>query len=143
MKSKFLSLSCFFVLEHINLVTHPTEQYIVDCAERNFQDSINFCRHNGWTIASFQSEEEVDGVRGKVGCDAYIGAISDGYGNWKWIDDSPWWANEYNDGLEGKTETKIVWRASDNKWNDWGIGNDLEGVICKTQGMLASLLLNI
>ena len=78
-----------------------------------------------------------------VDCDAYIGAISDGYGNWKWIDDSPWWANEYNDGLEGKTETKIVWRASDNKWNDWGIGNDLEGVICKTQGMLASLLLNI
>ena len=39
-----------------------------------------------------------------------------------------------NDGLEGIIETKIVWRAADNKWNDWGRGDDLMGVICKTSG---------
>merc|ERR1712224_114511 len=31
-------------------------------------------------------------------------------------------------------ETKLVWRAVDNKWNDWGTGDDLVGVICKNQG---------
>jgi len=112
----------------------PPEGYVVDCTKRNFQDSANFCKTNGWTMATFQSDTDVDVAKDKVKCNVYVGATSDGKGNWEWIDSSPWWAYGNNDGLDGTIETKIVWRAVDNKWNDWGTGDDLMGVICKVKG---------
>ena len=95
----------------------------------------------GWTIASFQSEEDFNEAKGKINCDVYIGATSDGNGNWKWIDDSTWWAHANSDGLKGKKETKIVVRKSDLKWNDWSNGDILKGVICKNPGTFQNQLL--
>jgi len=112
----------------------PPEGYVVNCTKRNFQDSANFCKTKGWTMGTFQSDTDVEVAKDKVGCNVYIGATSDGKGNWEWIDSSPWWAYGNNDGLNGIIETKIVWRAADNKWNDWGTGDDLMGVICQVKG---------
>ena len=123
-----------FILEQSSTTWLSPEKYMVDCTERNFLDSVDYCTANGGTIASFQSDVDVNEAKDKVTCNVYIGATSDGNGNWKWIDNSPWWAYENNDGLPGTTETKIVWRAVDNKWNDWGTGADLMGVICKNPG---------
>ena len=85
-------------------------------------------------IASFHSDQDFNDAKEKVKCNVYVGATSDGKGNWKWLDGSKWWAYSNNDGLEGTRETCLVWRAVDNKWNDWGTGDDLVGVICKNQG---------
>ena len=90
-------------------------------------------------MATFQSDTDVDVAKDKVKCNVYVGATSDGKGNWEWIDSSPWWAYRNNDGLDGIIETKIVWRAADNKWNDWGTGDDLMGVICKVKGNFTKL----
>ena len=97
-------------------------------------ESVDYCSNNGWTIASFQSVVEFHEAHGKVTCDVYVGATSDGNGNWKWIDNSPWWAHPNNDGLSGMTETKIVWLDANNKWNDFGTGDRRFGVICKNSG---------
>merc|ERR1711962_824698 len=113
------------------------EKYIVDCTKRNFQASQDYCKSKGWTIASFQSDQDFNDAKEKVKkgrCNVYVGATSDGKGNWKWLDGSKWWTYSNNDGLEGTRETCLVWRAVDNKWNDWGTGDDLVGVICKNQG---------
>merc|ERR1711962_457271 len=113
------------------------EKYTVDCTKRNFQASVDYCKSKGWTIASFQSDQDLNDAKEKVKkgrCNVYVGATSDGKGNWKWLDGSKWWAYSNNDGLEGTRETCLVWRAVDNKWNDWGTGDDLVGVICKNQG---------
>ena len=104
-------------------------------------DSTNFCASNGWKIASFHSEEDINGVKDKVSCNAYIGATSDGNGNWEWIDNSNWWEYGNSDGLQGETETKIVWQSYDKSWSDWGIGEDEMGVICKNPGYFQSLVL--
>ena len=130
---KILSL---FISAQENSNHLSPETYIVNCTERNFQDSIDFCMSKGWKIASFQSEEDFNEAKGKINCDVYIGATSDGNGNWKWIDNSTWWEHASNDGLEGKKETKIVVRKSDHYWTDWSIGDKLIGVLCKNQGML-------
>ena len=123
-----------FLLDAVTSDPVSNEKYTVDCTERNFQDSLDYCSSNGWTIASFQSDQDFNDAKDKVTCNVYVGATSDGNGNWKWIDNSNWWAYPNNDGLPGTTETKIVWRAVDHKWNDWGTGDDLVGVICKNQG---------
>ena len=114
--------------------TPSIEKYVVDCKKRNFKDSEEYCSSNNWVIASFHSDNDVNEVKVKLDCDVYIGATSDGNGNWVWIDNSPWWYYSNNDGLYGVFETKIVWRKSDDKWNDWGRGKDLKGVVCKLQG---------
>ena len=123
-----------FILELSSTTSLSPEKYIVDCTERNFQDSVDYCTTNGWAIASFQSDVDFNEAKGKVTCNVYIGATSDGNGNWEWIDNLPWWAYANNDGLPGTTETKIVYRPVDDKWNDWGTGADLMGVICKNPG---------
>ena len=122
------------ILEKSSEISLSLARYIVDCTKRNFQDSVDYCISKGWKIASFQSDDDVIEVKGNVKCDAYLGAISDGNGKWEWIDNSPWWAYANSDGLPGIRETKIVWRAVDNKWNDWGTGAALKGVICKNAG---------
>ena len=106
----------------------------MDCTKRNFQESVNYCKDKGSTIASFHSNEDIkkgkDVLQSSSCRQAYIGAISDGSGNWRWLDDSDWWEYRQNDGLAGTSETKIVW-DSDGKWNDWGTGAAKMGVICK------------
>ena len=94
-------------------------------------------------MGTFQSDTDIDVAKDKVKCNVYVGATSDGKGNWEWLDSSPWWAFGNNDGLDGTIETKIVWRAVDNKWNDWGTGDDLMGVICKINGNFAKVELFI
>ena len=62
---------------------------------------------------------------------AYIGAESDGKGNWKWNDGSKWWQpdNSKHDGIGGRTETKIALNT-DKKWHDWFTGDYKLGVLC-------------
>jgi len=110
------------------------EKYTVDCTKRNFQASQDYCKSKGMVIASFHSDQDFNDAKEKIKCNVYVGATSDGKGNWKWLDGSKWWAYSNNDGLEGTRETCLVWRAVDNKWNDWGTGDDLVGVICQNQG---------
>merc|ERR1711942_523405 len=70
-------------------------------------ESANFCKRNGWTMATFQSDTEIDVAKDKVECNVYVGAISDGKGNWEWIDSSPWWAYGNNDGLMEQSRLKL------------------------------------
>ena len=44
----------------------PPTGYVVDCTKRNFQDSANFCKSNGWTMATFQSDTDVDVAKDKL-----------------------------------------------------------------------------
>ena len=104
----------------------------MDCVKRNFQDSVNSCTNRGCTIASFHSDEDVDSVKSIVPCNVYIGAASDGKGNWSYIDGSEWWAYSKNDNLAGVRETKIVMDCLKGcEWHDWGTGDELLGVICQ------------
>ena len=106
---------------------------MVDCEQRNFQDSVDYCTNRGCTISSFHSDDDINSVVEKVTCTAYIGATSDGNGKWSYIDTTEWWAYSQNDGLEGIRETKIVWDNGGTPpgWHDWGTGDDLHGVICQ------------
>ena len=74
-------------------------------------------------------------------CNAYIGATSDGKGNWKWIDNSPWWAYANNDALKGTTETKIAMKTN-GYWNDWSVGDKDLGVICENPGKFLRVTFN-
>ena len=62
---------------------------------------------------------------------AYIGAESDGKGNWKWNDGSKWWqpAGTQHDGIAGTGETKIAVHT-DKKWHDWNTGGTALAVLC-------------
>ena len=103
----------------------------MDCEQRNFQDSIDYCTSLGFTISSFHSDDDINSVAESVTCTAYIGATSDGNGNWRYIDGTEWWAYSKNDGLVGIDETKIVWRDDGTGWHDWKTGDALNGVICE------------
>ena len=85
---------------------------------------MEFCTSNGWNMASFQSDTDINNAKEKIKCNVYLGATSDGNGNWEWVDNSPWWAYNRNDGLRGETETKMVWRSNNKQWNDWGKENE-------------------
>ena len=132
-----------FILEQSSTTWLSPEKYMVDCTERNFLDSVDYCTANGGTIASFQSDDDINEAKDKVTCNVYIGATSDGNGNWEWIDGSPWWAHTNNDGLAGTTETKIIWTPIDHKWNDFGTGAVTVGVICKTPGNFQGVISKI
>ena len=106
-------------------------------------ESVDYCSSNGWTIASFQSDVDFNEAKAKVTCNVYIGATSDGNGNWEWVDGSPWWAYTNNDGLTGTTETKIMWTPIDHKWIDLGTGAEKLGVICKTPGNFQGVISKI
>ena len=62
---------------------------------------------------------------------SYLGAESDGNGNWKWADGTKWWqpAAGKHDGLQGTYETKIA-MSTDNRWHDWTTGSATLGVVC-------------
>ena len=106
---------------------------------RNYQDSVKYCKSQGATIASIHSEKQNEVVIKLSKKVAYIGAESDGEGNWKWNDGSQWWQPKAHAGLAGEEETKI---ALQNEWHDWGNGNKDLGVICaKTPGTITGLCL--
>ena len=68
-----------------------------------------------------------------IKCTAYIGASSDGKGNWRYVDGSNWWSYSNNDGLAGTSETKLA-VGTNGRWNDWGTGDSLLGVVCQCKG---------
>ena len=107
------------------------KDYIVDCEKRNFQDSMDYCTSRGCTISSFHSDDDINSVKDRITCKAYIGATSDGNGKWSYIDGTEWWAYSQNDGLAGIDETKIVWNDDGTGWHDWKTGEDPQGVICQ------------
>ena len=115
--------------------TPEPKDYIVDCQKRNFQDSIDYCTSRGCTIASFHSDVDINSVKDRLTCKAYIGATSDGNGHWSYVDGTEWWQYSQNDGLAGVFESKIVWTNDRNDlfsgWHDWQNGEDLQGVICQ------------
>ena len=112
-------------------------KYIVNCTSRTFDESVKYCKSIGHVIASFHSDEDINEIKDELAskgyCSnvgAYIGATSDGNGNWKWMDRSAWWKYNENDGLVGSHETKIIWR-NDGKWHDFHTGHTEAGVICQ------------
>jgi len=116
-------------LRQINAEVQVGEVNGGQCTLRTFDDSVAYCKSIGKTIATFHSQSEYDSI-GRPDCDVYIGAASDGKGNWSWLDGSEWWQSEYNDGLKGTGETKIV-IMTDGKWADWGQGQAEMGVMCQ------------
>ena len=99
---------------------------------------MDYCQKSGYAIASFHSNSDINQIKPDFvssSCDtAYIGAIADGNGGWKWLDNSAWdyvykqnldWINQ-KDG-----ETRIAWSKRDDGWQDWGQGDNEMGVICQ------------
>jgi len=116
---------------HIETALGASPEYVTDCTERNFQQSKDYCTSIGMQMASFHNAEEFDQVlnkKGKLECNAYIGATSDGDGNWSWLDGSTWWQHDVNDGLNGVYQTKLVVTKM-ARWSDWSESSE-QGVIC-------------
>ncbi|CAL6319116.1 unnamed protein product [Bathycoccus prasinos] len=67
---------------------------------------------------------------------AYLGAITQGDGNWYWYDGTPWdFVNSVRDGMGGTSETRLaVTDEEGGKWHDWGTGDTTLGVICRLVG---------
>jgi len=105
------------------------EKYSVDCNKRNYVDSQKFCRDHGGAIATFHDSDEAQAARPKIRCTAYIGAESDGQGNWQWTDNSEWWLYGNNDGMKGTGEIRAAWHT-DGEWHDWLRGQAKLGVVC-------------
>eukprot|EP00662_Eupelagonemidae_sp_cell21_P057413 gene57413-biopygen20563 len=77
---------------------------------RNYDDSKAWCESRGMLIASIHSDEENAQMMAAVTYgSAYLGAVSDGSGNWHWEDGSAWdYTPAANDGLLGVGETRIA-----------------------------------
>ena len=124
------------VLYEVKLLTDNSfgidEDLVVDCTQRNYQNSVDYCESSGGSIASIHDEEANEVVLGQLqtlSCHAYIGAESDGAGNWVWNDGSAWeYVNPSND-LIGVAETRIAFLDS-GQWHDWGTGSHKHGVVC-------------
>ena len=103
-----------------------------DAGKRNYWSSLGYCKSQGGNIASIHNDAENDIVINLAKEVAFLGAQSDGKGNWKWDDRTAWWqpASDKHDGLEGVDETKIAISNVDKKWHDWGKGFDKLGVVC-------------
>ena len=103
-----------------------------DATKRNYDDSVKHCTSQGAQIASIHNDEENNAViKMQVVEAAYLGAESDGMGNWKWHDGTPWW----NPGggrseLKGVAETRIALEIKTHKWYDWKKGEARLGVFC-------------
>ena len=82
-------------------------------------------------MVSIHSDEENEAIMDLAKTNVYIGAESDGNGNWKWADGTGWWlpSADKRDELPGKSQTRIVMTTT-NKWHGWGTGDDQEGVVC-------------
>merc|ERR1739848_908302 len=102
-----------------------------DGNKRNYANSVNYCKSQGGNIATVYNNQENDALIQITKATAYIGAESDGKGNWKWIDGSKWWqpAGTQHDGIQGTGETKIAIHT-DKKWHDWATGDAALSVLC-------------
>jgi len=101
---------------------------------RDYEGSVKYCDSKGLVVASIQSEDEQreaeELMRQHDGRGAYLGGTSDGRGEWKWTDGTPWDAvNPENDGLRGKKETRLAMSRS-GKWHDTD-GREKLGVLCR------------
>ena len=103
-----------------------------DATNRKYADQVKYCKSQGGNVASIHSDAENDVAFKLVKAVTFIGAESDGKGNWKWNDGSKWWqpASSKHDGLRGTGETKIALYHGDKKWHDWGKGADKLSVVC-------------
>lgn len=71
----FLAL---LVLTAVNSDADPYE-YVIDCASRNYAESVAYCEGKGGDIASFHSNSDIDLIKDSISCNAYIGAEKIGY----------------------------------------------------------------
>lgn len=122
--------------------------FVVDDTARNWIDSIAYCEslQGGYAIASIHSQEEQNAVTLLMNSItkpvlygwvvAYLGAITQGDGNWYWYDGTPWdFVNSVRDGMGGTSETRLaVTDEEGGKWHDWGTGDTTLGVICRLVG---------
>ena len=115
--------------------------------KRNYADSVKYCKSQSGNIASIRNAAEnnfaLKLIKARV---TYIGAESDGKGNWRWNDGSKWWqpsktgpknpndddgiVSRGHDGLVGRGETKITLNPVDKMWHDWGTGSEKLSVLC-------------
>ena len=112
-----------------------------DETRRNYEDSVKYCISQGAQIASIHNDKENDAVTSMIPADivAYLGAESDGKGNWKWRDGSAWWqpgpAGLSDQGLRGVEETHIAIHndgRGNTPWHDWSGGESQIRVVCAT-----------
>jgi len=101
---------------------------------RDYEDSVKYCDSKKLVIASIRSgdeqQEAEEMIREQHGTDAYLGGTSNGRGEWKWTDGTPWDAvNPENDGLRGRSETRLAMSRS-GKWHDTD-GRAKLGVLCR------------
>jgi len=122
--------------------------FVVNDTARNWIDSIAYCEslQGGYAIASIHSQEEQNAVTLLMNSItkpvlygwvvAYLGAITQGDGNWYWYDGTPWdFVNSVRDGMGGTSETRLaVTDEEGGKWHDWGTGDTTLGVICRLVG---------
>ena len=81
------------------------KEYFVSTTTRDYDASRDWCQTQGGVIATVHSHSENERVKALVTTTSYIGALSDGNGNWRWEDGSAW---DYTDGssdLWGTDET--------------------------------------
>merc|ERR1740121_2987857 len=77
-----------------------------------------------------EQKEAEEMIRKQDGSGAYLGGTSNGRGEWKWTDGTPWTAvNPENDGLLGRKETRLA-MSSSGKWHDTD-GRVKLGVLCR------------
>ena len=106
---------------------------------------MSYCTSQGAQIASIHSDTENAAATKLIpnGVGAYIGAESDGTGNWKWRDGTTWWQPKDHGGLEGRGETRIAINCphckNDRKWHDWANGEAQHGVLCRVPGGLGDI----
>ena len=117
-----------------------------DATARDYAKSVSYCISQSARIASIRSESENTVITNLIqaGVGVYIGAESDGKGNWKWNDGTAWWQPSKDSihkyGIPGTQETRIVVNCpppycnNDRQWHDWGNGEAQFGVICAYDG---------
>ena len=106
--------------------------FMYNSGKRKYAQSVIYCKSQGGNIVSIHNDAENDVVMDLVKGNAFLGAESDGRGNWKWNDGTAWWqpASDKHDGLQGFLETRIVMETTDKKWHDWGRGHNKMAVVC-------------
>ena len=108
----------------------------VDSTQRNYANSVKYCASQGMVIASIHSQTENDNVgkllRNRGIRVSYIGATDTATnGIWTWADGTPWdYTSPKNDGMDSQGEDHLA-ITSEGKWDDWGTGGSLLGVVCR------------
>jgi hypothetical protein len=106
---------------------------------RDYVDSKAYCEQAGGSMASIHTQDEhdavIDLVPGHSWKAAYIGAVSDGSGNFEWDDGTSWDfedSQRETDGLGWGTDEKNV-AIKNRKWADYGNGENKLGVLCRKE----------